>query len=194
MRKTTLPSADSSNLPPRTASTPSRRRHHWRWRVPRYTSSLATGCAPPPPHSHPVPGNRAQPGHSTPAGEDVLSSRRNPHGELPRHPTFTCHGETLHRRYVAQAARRRSQQPLESTAVDEDVLSSHRDPHGELPRCPTFSLATGRPRTVSPLRRLCAAGRNSPSSQPQRTDGRDKIEDKAANVFQKPLKGQTNPI
>jgi hypothetical protein len=71
----------------------------------------------PPSHSHLVPGSRAQPGHSTPAGEDVLLSRRNPHGELPRHPTF--------------------------------------------------SLATGRPYAIDTLRRLRAAGRNSPSSQPQ---------------------------
>jgi hypothetical protein len=76
-------------------------------------------------------------------------------------------------------------QPGRSTPADKDVLPSRRDPHGEVLHRPTFSLATGRPRAAAPLRRLRATGRNSPSSQPQRTDERDKIEYKVANFCQK---------
>jgi hypothetical protein len=41
------------------------------------------------PCSHLVPGSCAKPGRSTLACEDVLPSRRDPHGEVSRRPTFS---------------------------------------------------------------------------------------------------------
>jgi hypothetical protein len=61
-------------------------------------------------------------------------------------------------------------------------------PHGEVPCRPIFSLAMGRPHAAALLCRLCATGRNSPLSQLQWTDRRDKIEDKIANFCQNLLK------